>query len=49
MTTIENEIFAEKRQARNARDAEVEKRAVKLEADLASWRARAPRPTFAAR
>jgi DNA-directed RNA polymerase subunit beta' len=35
MTTIENEIFAEKRQAENARDAEVEKRAVKLEADLA--------------
>src|SRR5215218_1251248 len=35
MTTVENEIFAEKRQAENARDAEVEKRAVKLEADLA--------------
>ncbi|GIH04277.1 DNA-directed RNA polymerase subunit beta' [Rhizocola hellebori] len=35
MTTVENEIFAEKRQAENARDAEVEKRAVKLESDLA--------------
>ena len=39
MTTIENEIFAEKRQAENARDAEVEKRAVKLEADLAELEA----------
>ena len=39
MTTIENEIFAEKRQAENARDAEVEKRAVKLESDLAELEA----------
>ncbi|MEU7824022.1 DNA-directed RNA polymerase subunit beta' [Catellatospora sp. NPDC049133] len=39
MTTIENEIFAEKRQAENARDAEIEKRAVKLESDLAELEA----------
>ncbi len=39
MTTLENEIFAEKRQAENARDAEVEKRAVKLETDLAELEA----------
>ncbi|MBB5870540.1 DNA-directed RNA polymerase subunit beta' [Allocatelliglobosispora scoriae] len=35
ISTIENEIFAEKRQAENARDAEIEKRAAKLESDLA--------------
>ena len=39
MSTIENEIFAEKRQAENSRDAEIEKRAAKLEADLAELEA----------
>jgi DNA-directed RNA polymerase subunit beta' len=39
LSTIENEIFAEKRQAENARDAEIEKRAAKLEADLAELEA----------
>ena len=39
LTTIENEIAAEKRQAENARDAEIEKRAAKLEADLAELEA----------
>ncbi len=34
LSTIENEIAAEKRQAENARDAEIEKRAAKLEQDL---------------
>src|SRR5690348_9146568 len=35
MSTIESEIGAEKRHAENARDAEIEKRAAKLEQDLA--------------
>src|SRR6186997_1056369 len=39
MPTIESEIAAEKRQAENARDAEIEKRASKLEADLAELEA----------
>jgi DNA-directed RNA polymerase subunit beta' len=39
LPTIENEIAAEKRQAENARDAEIEKRAAKLEADLAELEA----------
>jgi len=39
MATIENEIAAEKRQAENARDAEIEKRAAKLEQDLAELEA----------
>ena len=39
MSTIENEIVAEKRQAENSRDAEIEKRAAKLEADLAELEA----------
>jgi DNA-directed RNA polymerase subunit beta' len=39
LSTIENEIGAEKRQAENARDAEIEKRAAKLEADLAELEA----------
>ncbi|GGK13591.1 DNA-directed RNA polymerase subunit beta' [Pilimelia terevasa] len=39
LSTIENEIFAEKRQLENARDAEIEKRAAKLEADLAELEA----------
>jgi DNA-directed RNA polymerase subunit beta' len=34
MSTIESEIGAEKRQAENARDAEIEKRAARLEHDL---------------
>ncbi|MBT8224582.1 MAG: DNA-directed RNA polymerase subunit beta' [Dactylosporangium sp.] len=34
MSTIESEMGAEKRQAENARDAEIEKRATKLEHDL---------------
>jgi len=34
MSTVESEIGAEKRHAENARDAEIEKRAAKLEADL---------------
>ena len=34
LSTIENEIGAEKRQAENARDSEIEKRAAKLEQDL---------------
>jgi DNA-directed RNA polymerase subunit beta' len=34
LSTLENEISAEKRQAENARDAEIEKRATKLEQDL---------------
>ncbi len=37
--TLENEIAAEKRQLENGRDAEVEKRATKLEADLAELEA----------
>jgi DNA-directed RNA polymerase subunit beta' len=39
LSTIENEVGAEKRQAENARDAEIEKRAAKLEADLAELEA----------
>jgi DNA-directed RNA polymerase subunit beta' len=39
LTTIESEIGAEKRQAENARDAEIEKRASKLESDLATLEA----------
>jgi DNA-directed RNA polymerase subunit beta' len=39
MSTIESEIGAEKRQAENARDAEIEKRAAKLEQDLAELEA----------
>ncbi|HZE37645.1 MAG TPA: DNA-directed RNA polymerase subunit beta' [Stackebrandtia sp.] len=39
LPTVENEIAAEKRQLENARDAEVEKRASKLEADLAELEA----------
>jgi DNA-directed RNA polymerase subunit beta' len=39
LSTIENEIAAEKRQLENARDAEIEKRAAKLEADLAELEA----------
>ena len=39
MSTIENEIFAEKRQSENSRDSEIEKRAAKLEADLAELEA----------
>jgi DNA-directed RNA polymerase subunit beta' len=39
LQTVENEIAAEKRQLENGRDAEVEKRATKLEADLAELEA----------
>ncbi|GAA1029261.1 DNA-directed RNA polymerase subunit beta' [Virgisporangium ochraceum] len=39
MPTIESEIAAEKRQAENARDAEIDKRAKKLETDLAELEA----------
>ena len=39
LPTLEAEIAAEKRQAENARDAEIEKRAAKLEADLAQLEA----------
>ena len=39
LSTIENEIFAEKRQSENSRDSEIEKRAAKLEADLAELEA----------
>ena len=39
MSTIETEIVAEKRHAENGRDAEIEKRAAKLEADLAELEA----------
>src|SRR5690554_4383104 len=39
LSTIENEVAAERRQAENARDAEIEKRAAKLEADLAELEA----------
>ncbi len=39
MSTVESEIGAEKRHAENARDAEIEKRAAKLEADLAELEA----------
>ena len=39
MSTIESEIGAEKRHAENARDAEIEKRAAKLEQDLAELEA----------
>jgi DNA-directed RNA polymerase subunit beta' len=39
MSTIENEIFAEKRQSENGRDSEIEKRAAKLEQDLAELEA----------
>ena len=39
MSTVESEIGAEKRQAENARDAEIEKRAAKLEQDLAELEA----------
>ncbi|GGJ98506.1 DNA-directed RNA polymerase subunit beta' [Pilimelia anulata] len=39
LSTVENEIFAEKRQLENARDAEIERRATKLEADLAELEA----------
>src|SRR5437773_10757325 len=39
MSTIESEIGAEKRQSENSRDAEIEKRAAKLEQDLAELEA----------
>jgi DNA-directed RNA polymerase subunit beta' len=39
MSTIENEILAEKRQSENSRDSEIEKRAAKLEGDLAELEA----------
>ena len=39
LSTVESEMGAEKRQAENARDAEIEKRAAKLEADLAELEA----------
>ena len=39
LATLENEIAAEKRQLENGRDAEIEKRAAKLEADLAELEA----------
>jgi DNA-directed RNA polymerase subunit beta' len=39
LPTVENEIAAERRQAENARDAEIEKRAAKLENDLAELEA----------
>src|SRR5437764_1808835 len=39
MSTVESEIGAEKRHAENARDAEIEKRAAKLEQDLAELEA----------
>ena len=39
LSTVENEILAEKRQAENSRDSEIEKRAAKLEADLAELEA----------
>lgn len=39
LSTIENEIFAEKRQSENSRDSEIEKRAAKLEQDLAELEA----------
>ncbi|GFJ79023.1 hypothetical protein [Phytohabitans houttuyneae] len=39
MSTVENEILAEKRQSENSRDSEIEKRAAKLEADLAELEA----------
>ena len=39
MSTLENEVFAEKRQLENGRDTEVEKRAAKLESDLAELEA----------
>ncbi|MEV0646535.1 DNA-directed RNA polymerase subunit beta' [Phytomonospora sp. NPDC050363] len=43
MSTIENEIAAEKRQLENLRDSELEKRASKLEADLAELEAEGAR------
>ncbi|GLZ76834.1 DNA-directed RNA polymerase subunit beta' [Actinorhabdospora filicis] len=43
MSTVENEIAAEKRQLENMRDAELEKRASKLEADLAELEAEGAR------
>ena len=39
MSTLESEIGAEKRHAESARDNEIEKRATKLEADLAELEA----------
>src|ERR1044072_7698022 len=39
LSTIENEIFAEKRQSENSRDATIEGRAAKLEQDLAELEA----------
>ncbi|GAA2519800.1 DNA-directed RNA polymerase subunit beta' [Pilimelia columellifera] len=39
LSTIENEIFAEKRQLENGRDSAIESRAAKLEADLAELEA----------
>jgi DNA-directed RNA polymerase subunit beta' len=39
LSTIENEMGAEKRQAENARDAEIEKRAARMEHDLANLEA----------
>ena len=39
LSTVENELLAEKRQAENSRDSEIEKRAAKLEADLAELEA----------
>src|SRR6184192_302624 len=39
MSTVESEVGAEKRHAENARDAEIEKRAAKLEQDLAELEA----------
>src|SRR5678809_1150464 len=39
MSTLEAEVIAEKRHAENSRDAEIEKRAAKLEADLAELEA----------
>ncbi|HEY1175830.1 MAG TPA: DNA-directed RNA polymerase subunit beta' [Phytomonospora sp.] len=43
MSTVENEIAAEKRQLENLRDSELEKRASKLEADLAELEAEGAR------
>ena len=50
LPTVEDEITAEKRHAESGRDAEIEKRAAKLEADLGRARGRGrEEPTCAAR
>lgn len=49
LSTLEAEMMVERKAIEDQRDADLEARAQKLEADLPSWRPRARRPTRAAR